>query len=88
MSIFICHSNGTLSCFAHSVDAHNFADLLRRQIHQVTCIDKANLPNRCICDDPAAIECSSHAYARTVTPHSVQECTVAADVYVQEHQLR
>ena len=90
MSIFICHDtfNGTISCFAHSTDADRFADSLRLKVHQDTCINKINLPNRCICDNPTGVECSSHTYARTVKSHSIQECTIAADIYVEEHQIR
>ncbi len=55
---------------------------LRNKLHTAYCIDK-RVPDKCSCGTPRVVECTAHYYARTVTPHSVQDCTIAADVVIE-----
>ena len=54
--------------------------------HVTYCLEKV-VPSKCLCTiSNGDEECGAHTYARTVNPHSVEECTVA-DVYVEEKEI-
>ena len=72
-------------------DAEEWAEKRREELHRTYCIDK-KVPGHgeCVCTRKdwssyyEGIECVRHHYARTVKEHSVDDCTIAEEVYIEE----
>jgi hypothetical protein len=69
---------GTTRIFKSRKEARVALVALRNRLHQTYCVDK-RVPVKCSCGTERVKECASHAYARTVLPHTVHECLIAND---------
>lgn len=77
--------------FEWEEEAEEYAEKVREELHQKYCIQKETpTEGNCICTRPdfpgyhKGIECTPHYYARTVEDHSVDECDIADNVYIEE----